>query len=424
MSSSADRRRAALLLARVEGGAFASRLLERVPEAGVRVRVLGVLRWLRRLDQVLGAVVQRPLDRLDPEVRVVLRMGLFEATCLGVPAPVATDAAVRLVRRLGKSSAAGMVNAVLRRAGARWEDVGRSASPDLRLSHPRWLYERWCSVFGKAAAARVMEVGQEPADLWVWWAREDAARRAEVDGVILVPHPWCPGAWKAPADAPVLARAVARGDAYAQDPSSQLVAHVAAKLGGTTQAATLLDLCAAPGGKTALALRLRHWQVVAAGDLRLGRLRLLEATVDRLGGGALVAVADAERPPFVQQAWGVVVIDAPCSGTGTLRRHPELRWRLKPEAISELAVRQAAMIAAALALVAPGGVLLYSTCSVEPEENEGLFKEVPAGWVVEPLEPVLPPGTPAIPTAAGGITILPTPVNDGFTLHALRRVSA
>jgi 16S rRNA (cytosine967-C5)-methyltransferase len=412
------------MLVRVEGGAFASRLLERVQEGGVRARVLGVLRWLRRLDEALGALTRRPLAKLDPEVRAVLRLGLFEAADLGVPPPVATDAAVRLVRRLGKGSAAGMVNAVLRRAGERWQALDSSATPDLRLSHPRWLYERWCSAFGREAAVRMMEVNQTPAGLWVWWANEAEARHATAGGLWLAPHPWCPGAWRSPADAPALARAVAADDAYAQDPSSQLVAHVTAALGATLDAATLLDLCAAPGGKTALAVRLHRWRTAVAGDLRLGRLRLLKATLARLGGAALAAVADAERPPFAPQAWSLVVLDAPCSGTGTLRRHPELRWRLAPDAIATLAARQLAMVEAARELVAAGGVLLYSTCSVEPEENERLFEEVPPGWAVEPLEPLLPPGTPAVATTAGGVTILPAPANDGFSLHALRRLNA
>lgn len=411
------------MLVRVEGGAFASRLLERVRERGVRARVLGVLRWLRRLDEALGALTRRPLEKLDPEVRAVMRLGLYEATGLGVPAPVATDAAVRLVRQLGKGSAAGMVNAVLRRARERWQRIDRSASPDLRLSHPRWLFERWCSAFGEEVAVRVMEVDQEPADMWVWWASEDAARRPKDGGRSLTPHPWCPGAWTARADAPLLARAVSNGEAYAQDPSSQLVAHIAAALGGAAGAATMLDLCAAPGGKTALAVRLRRWETAAAGDLRLSRLRILGATLARLGGAVLAAVADAAHPPFAPRTWDVVVLDAPCSGTGTLRRHPELRWRLVPDAIATLASHQARMVAAARELVAPGGFLLYSTCSVEPEENESLFAGVPPGWAVEPLEPLLPPGAPVVATRAGGVTIVPSPVNDGFSLHAIRRAS-
>ena len=139
--SSGDRLRAARLLIRIDNGAFASRLLERETAAGVRVRVFGVLRWQRRLDHVLTPLLKRPLARLDPEVRAALRMGCFEVQQLGVPAPVATDEMIRLTRRLGKSSAAGMVNAVLRRAAAVEDAV--AAQPDLRWSHPAWLWRRW-----------------------------------------------------------------------------------------------------------------------------------------------------------------------------------------------------------------------------------------------------------------------------------------
>jgi 16S rRNA (cytosine967-C5)-methyltransferase len=134
-------------------------------------------------------------------------------------------------------------------------------------------------------------------------------------------------------------------------------------------------------------------------------------------------VQDAMAPSVAPSAWDVVVIDAPCTGTGTLRRHPELRDRLRPEDIGERAALQAGILEAALGLPAPGGVLLYSTCSVEPEENEEHFIRLPEGYERLDLVPHLPSGTPVIETAAGGLRLLPQESCDGFTVHAMRRMT-
>jgi 16S rRNA (cytosine967-C5)-methyltransferase len=213
---------------------------------------------------------------------------------------------------------------------------------------------------------------------------------------------------------------VSGGAAYAQDPSSQMVAHIARSIASAEQ--NFLDLCAAPGGKTALMLHLGRWERVAAADLRLNRARLMRPAVERAGNCSIVA-ADATNPPFPRGGWDLVLLDAPCTGTGTFRRHPELKWRLAPESIGELAGIQHKMLAADLDLVAPGGALLYTTCSVEPEENEGVVADLPEGFEIESLESHLPTGVPWIPTSAGGIRILPNPNGDGFTMHAIRRTA-
>ncbi len=417
--ASADRQHAARLLIRVESGAFASRLLGDRAGPGVRVRVLGVLRWQRLLDHVLERFSRRPLPRLDPEVRVALRLGLFERAQIELPAAVAVDGAVRLIRELGHTSATGLVNAVLRRATAAWEEMTTEQSDDLRWSHPSWLAERWRATLGEEAAGAAMAAAQRPAPVWVWFADPETRKRLEGESVALRPHPWCPGAW-APREeiGPVLS-AVGRREAYVQDPSSQLVAHVGAGLAG--EEAAFVDLCAAPGGKAALMVRLRPWRSAVALDLSPLRLRLLGPLAARLGG-PWMAAADAGRPPLRERAWELVVLDAPCTGTGTLRRHPELKWRLTPQAIVDLAVTQARLLTSAVELVAPGGVLLYATCSLEPEENEAHFEHLPEGFVAEPLGGVLPSGVVTVPTAAGGVRLPTSRDGDGFTVHALRRV--
>jgi len=418
VSDSADRQLAARLLVRVEDGAYSSRLLARPLTAGVRARVLGVLRWQRTLDEALAGPLRRPLDRLDPVVRAVLRVALFEAAVLGVPAAVATDSAVRTVRRLGASSAAGLVNAVLRRAAPSWATLLEQASPDLRLSHPEWLYRRWQRAYGAQAAERAMAAAQEPAPVWVWWRDEAARDAAAASGLELEPHPWCPGAWTAPEQARELLAAVAAGAAYVQDPSSQLVAQLALRLGGG--GARLADVCAAPGGKLALWRRLGGATRPLALDRHLGRLRLAGRLLDRVGGAELV-VADATAPSLRPGSRDLVLVDAPCSGTGTLRRHPELKWRLQPAGIAELAALQSRILDGACELAAPGGVVLYTTCSVEPEENEVLVERLPAEFEAIDLAPLLPAGVPAALTAAGGVRLLPSLDGDGFTMHAVRR---
>lgn len=421
MSTSADRAAAARLLIRVEGGAFASRLLASAGRPGVRARVLAVLRWLRRLDWVLGLHLRRPLDGLDPEVRAVLRLGLAETAILGVPAPVAVDGAVRLIRRLGKGSASGMVNAVLRRVATAWRSMEGEAPPDVLFSHPAWLWERWRKAFGERAALEALQADQEPAPVWVWWLDEGRPAALESRGVGLEPHPWCPGAWRAPGADARLAAEAASGRAYVQDPSSQLAALVAVRLAG--EGSRLLDLCAAPGGKTALAARGASWARIAAADLAPGRVRLLRELAAAVDRPITVLAADAARPALRPGAWDLVLLDAPCSGTGTLRRHPELRWRLAEADIEERAAIQERLLRAAYGLPAPGGVLLYSTCSIEAEENEALFRAIPDGFQRVDLGAVLPEGTPAAVTAAGGVRLLPGWAWDGFTFHAIRRLA-
>lgn len=417
-NTSADRRTAARILLRVSGGAFASRLLGRVSNPGVRSRVLGVLRHLRRLDAALAPVLKKPVETLDPEVVVALRIGIFEIVELGVPAPVAGDGAVHLVRGLGKGRAGGLVNAVMRRAPQYWERVAQSGDPGLRYSHPDWLWQRWLNEWGAEAAAEAMASSQKPAPVWVWFF--DSKTRQEINsaGVELTAHPWVPDAWRAPGNR--LVKVLISGKAYAQDPASQLVAHIATALGQPVQE-TLLDLCAAPGGKTARAAHFGRWRQVVACDAHLGRLGMARSLFAASGLSVMSVAQDGLQCAAAPGRWQVVLLDAPCTGTGTLRRHPELRWRLKPGDIDERALLQRSLIDHATELVAPGGVLVYSTCSVEPEENEQHFEELPVGFERRNLDQCLPPGTPAVHTSCGGIVLRPQDLCDGFTIHVIRR---
>ena len=417
-NASVDRLRAARLLLRVDAGAFAARLLGETAAAGVRARVLGVLRHRRRLDAVLSTALRDPLAKLEAEVLVTLRIGVFEIAVLGVPAPVAGDGAVHLVRKLGKGRASGLVNAVMRRAPRGWGRLDASRDLGLRYSHPEWLTRRWIDAWGRDATEASLRSSQEPAPVWVWF-RDQRAREAVCDeGVDLDEHPWVPGAWRSTGSR--LLPAVERGLAYAQDPASQLIAKLAVEV--SDQAATLLDLCAAPGGKAARAAVFGSWSRIVACDRHVGRLRLAKNLFRTCRAEVSCAAQDGIRPAVREKHWDVVLLDAPCTGTGTLRRHPELRWRLEAAQLAELAARQQSLLEQACLLVVAGGVLLYSTCSVEPEENEHHFSRLPSGFEPIELSRLLAEDAPVMQTPAGGVLLRPHELWDGFTIHAVRRV--
>ena len=415
-----DERRGALeQLIRVERGAYASRLLQ-LRGPGERARVLGVLRWLRTLDHLLQPVCRRPIRQLDDEVRWTLRIGLFEIAFLGVPPPVATDAAVRLVRSAGKGHASGLVNAVLRKAHPDWKGRWQQAPLAVRLAHPDWLLARWQERFGDANAERAVEADQEPAGLWAWCV--DAMERSRLGGD-LRPHPWCPEAVGAARDSTRLVASVRSGASYAQDPSSQLVAFLATAILARLGDSRVIHLCAAPGGKAARLASLRRCSRQVALDRHFGRTTLVSDLLQKVNPRAVVVNADATAPPVEAESWDLVMLDAPCTGTGTLRRHPELKWKLRPDDPEAMADLQRQLLRAASGLVAPGGVVLYSTCSVEWEENENVIRSLSGFRPVE-LKTELPPRTPAVATATGGVRLLPGADHDGFTVHALTRSSS
>jgi 16S rRNA (cytosine967-C5)-methyltransferase len=334
--------------------------------------VLGTLRTRGALDHALSAVVDRTLARIDPGVLDVLRLGAYQILKMRVPDRAAVSEAVELARE-GAPRATGFVNAALRRLARE----GAAAPPDPATdplgwlttagSLPRWLAERWLDRLGpEVAHARASALLEPPAAaLRLNPRRPEAAERVALAGVTLQALV-VPGAFVATSGS--LAPLASEGIVYAQDQGSQLVAHLAARLEGR-----LLDACAAPGGKTTLLGDLGPAARVAALEVSPSRLATLAGLVRRWGAANVAVVGgDARRPPL-RGPFDVVLVDAPCSGLGTLGRHPDIRWKARPRDLPRHAIRQREILEGVAPLVAPGGRLVYATCSVEPEENEGVL---------------------------------------------------
>jgi len=372
-----------ILLRVEEQDAYASELLhsDRLHDLSLADRaltteiVMGVLRWRSRLDQAIAASSSRPLARLDPQVLVALRIGAYQLLFLSrVPARAANNESVELVKRARKTSAAPFANAILRKlsdAGVMKPEATPNIATAAQLAdayaHPEWLVERWVGHFGIANAEVICLRDQRVPTISIRIASEDVARELEADGIQLGPGALLTAARTITGGDVTQTRAYRDGRVFIQDEGSQLVA----LLVGT--GARLLDCCAAPGGKTAvLAARNPSVQIVAA-ELHPRRAELLRERVR--AANVQVITADALHLSS-QGGFDRVLADVPCSGTGTLARNPEIKWRLKPDDLVDLYAKQVAILRSALQQLAPGGRAVYSTCSLEPEENEAVVDEI------------------------------------------------
>jgi 16S rRNA (cytosine967-C5)-methyltransferase len=309
------------ILGKIPSGAYASDLL-RHESAALDTRdaalaesiVFGCLRFQSQLDFLIGHFSGRPTLKLDEEVRIALRMGVFQLRHLDrVPAHAVVADSVELVKKSGKRSAAGFANAVLRKVNreeVRWPDR------PTQFSIPAWMLERWDRIYGTTAADGIAKAALEEPEVY---ANEATGRQQDIGAQSIVPL-------------------------LAIEPGM-----------------TVLDLCAAPGNKTAQAIA-AGGRVVAC-DRVLKRLSAVPAEASRV-------VLDATRPLPFSKKFDRILVDAPCSGTGTLARNPEIKWRLKPEDLPTFQTRQRAILKHALELLTPQGRLVYATCSLEPEENE------------------------------------------------------
>ena len=398
--------------------------------------VLGVLRWQIRLDHQLQVLLKRPNAKLDPEIRIALRLGAFQILHMDrIPARAAIDESVELAKQTGHRFASGMVNAVLRKLSTTRFDFSEENAAELALAqaHPAWMVERWAGFYGLEAARAICRYGQTQPMLAV--RIESPAVEAELAeaGIHLEAGALLTAARTVVSSDVTATPAFLEGRVRLQDEGSQLVAEIAG------QGSSILDCCAAPGGKTLiLAERNPRSRIVACESSapRLEHLRKrLAAHAERVECRLADATALTE-----ESAFDLALADAPCSGTGTLGRNPEIRHRLHLEELPRQAERQRAILHAALRAVRPGGRVVYSTCSLEPEENEqvvaAVLKETPNARFISfesRIEALLregiltPSGAESLHrclTPEGTLRLLPGAFHtDGFFIAEIERIA-
>lgn len=385
---------------RVDLGTALARVRQRL--ADERDRALageiatGTLRWQGAFDHVITVFANRPLRKLDPEVVDILRMTIFQLLHLDrIPASAAVKDAVDLAGKAGKRSAAGLVNALLRRVSRERDQLPlppRPGDADNReasraylattLSHPEWLASRWLERYGFESAEAWERFDNSPAPLTLRvnsfrTTRQELIGRLSARGVETEPARHAPEGLVVRAGNPLSSGLDEGGLFVVQDEASQLVALYA----GARPAERVLDACASPGGKTtAMAAMMNGTGTMVASDIRGRRVDLLSRTVRRSGAPQVrIVQADAASALPFAAVFDRVLLDAPCSGLGTLRRDPDIRWRRKPDELQRLADAQLGMLHRMADVLAPGGAIVYATCSSEPEENDGVVDRFIAG---------------------------------------------
>lgn len=333
--------------------------------------VMGLLRWRSTLDETIAYFSFTPFRKLDLEVVTALRIGAYQLMFLSrIPSHAAVNETVELVKQSKKTSAAGLANAVMRKIVAQ-KKSGKSIRSQGTLAevfaHPEWLVHRWIEQFGPEVAQNICEYDQRIPDTALRLSSQEDEETLRTEGVELAPGALMKKARRV-SSGDVPATELFRSGAIAiQDEGSQLVAALVG------EGKRILDCCAAPGGKTsAMATRLPAAEIFAA-ELHPHRARLLRQLAPQTN--VQVITADVLHLPFGAE-FDRVLADVPCSGTGTLARNPEIKWRLKPDDLNDLQQRQIAILSAAMRHVAPCGRVVYSTCSLEAEENERVIAAV------------------------------------------------
>ena len=425
MKVSPARRAAFEILRRVEAeGAYSSALLAATDDelnpkdrALTHELVLGVLRNRLWLDRTIEHFASREVEKLDLPVALALRLGVYQLRFLTrIPQSAAVNESVNLVRAARLKSASSFVNAVLRSV-TRDLEYDPTANVDgelerlaIETSHPQWLLQRWKSQFGFEETAALARANNEPAALafrFTAKALRDGSSRGLIEelnaaGADLIESKIARGAWRisrlgranentgrdagdpqarmpalpngaAHAGMRALQKFAAEGLIYFQDEASQLVAHLV----GARDHDCVLDVCGAPGSKSTLIAALVPSATIIGGELYEHRARTIEAFAKQQGANNVrVTIHDATRElPFPLASFDRVLVDAPCSGTGTLRHNPEIRWRLNEPDIAQLAEKQKQILKNAAAVVRVGGRLVYSTCSIEKDENEVVISD-------------------------------------------------
>jgi 16S rRNA (cytosine967-C5)-methyltransferase len=393
-----------------------------------RELVYGMLRHRGWIDAILSDRVRGGLVRLDPDVIDLLRLGVYQLTNMGsVPAYAAIAQTVELAKRRHGLGASKLVNAVLRRTDRERDELNVPASTDaaetlaIKYSHPKWLIARWIERWGEQDTERLLALNNAEAPIVIrpyGIVREQLEAMLEEAGVHVAEAPYV-------SDSIAISGGITftelgafkKGLFFVQDPAATLVTEYAAIAPSTTVA----DLCAAPGGKSLELSKIAG--TVIASDKSIGRLQRLLANQRRLETTNLLPFVGDARHPAIAPV-DAVIIDVPCTGTGTFRRHPDARWRLKISDFAVMSALQKTILKAAAKVVKPGGLLIYSTCSLEPEENDGqvdwFLSENPE-WILD----APPEGSVAPELLDGGrLRVLPQRHGtDGAFAARLRRVA-
>jgi 16S rRNA (cytosine967-C5)-methyltransferase len=408
--------------------------------------VLGVLRWQIRLDEQIKTLLKKPGARIDAEVSIALRMGAFQLLFLDrIPARAAIDESVELAKQAGHRFASGMVNAVLRKfsvaprmeVAPHMEYESRSAAElATAQAHPLWMVERWVATYGMQEAGSICRHGQEQPRMTLRMTAPEVESELAEAGILLKPAPLLAAARTVVAGDITATAAFREGRVRIQDEGSQLVAEIAAFAGlecGCPE--NILDACAAPGGKTMILLERNPLARIVAYEASEQRLTQLAGRLTAFGNRVECRFADATAL-CENASFDLVLADVPCSGSGTLGRNPEVRHRLRVEDLPRQAERQRAILSSALSAVRSRGRVIYSTCSLEPEENgqvvEATLNEYPRARqvsVARILEQMADAGVLSpegrerlieCVTADGALVLLPGIFgNDGFFIALL-----
>jgi ribosomal RNA small subunit methyltransferase RsmB len=345
--------------------------------------VMGVLRWRSRLDDEIARASSQPLTKLDIEILLALRLALYQFRWLDrIPQRAALHESVELVKRARKHSAASFVNAVLRKLSTlSTPQEAASNSPQAiasNLAHPAWLVERWSQEYGLSVAQQICQHDQSIPSTAIRVRAPGVDADLVAAGITLLPGSLLSSARRIESGDVTKTQAFHDGKIFIQDEASQLVA---ALVGSSLQPgkSRILDCCAAPGGKTLAVADRNPSASITAVEVHPHRAHLLQKllsrTISTRATHIQTLIADARSLPL-SQPFDRVLADVPCSGTGTLGRNPEIKWRLKPEDLTDLHHRQLAILRSAIPQVAPGGRLVYSTCSLEREENENVVEQL------------------------------------------------
>jgi 16S rRNA (cytosine967-C5)-methyltransferase len=399
-----------------------------------RELAFGTVRWVRRLDHVIEGASQRRARQIDRRLLTALRLGAYQLLFLDrVPAYAAVNESVETVRRDAGGRAAGFANSVLRRIAERpglsaWpvEVANPVARLGIESSHPDYLVRRWMARWGEAATRRLLDANNAPRPLQLLafadrGGRDRLAADLAAEGVTTEPTLLSLFGLTVRCGDPFHTAAFERGDLYVQDSASQAAAWMPAVQPGER----VFDACAAPGGKSFAILAAQPSARVVAADRSPSRLDRVQVNQRRLGRRFPLLAADGGVTALRGESFDRVLLDLPCSGTGTLRQHPELKWRITEREIARLAADGRRMVEAAAPLVRPGGWLVVVTCALEPEENESMvdaFLASHAEFRLGEMGGQLPACVSRGIFGRGRWRLLTEADHDGFTVHALEKL--